>query len=134
GKTPEEKFHDEIRQSVDRVSKKFSKICRFVSQKKIEIVNASYGITYKNIMTKFRERYKEITGNEIEETNLKIIVDDYFAKLYQSGEKTMKRYPHILFVFSAGNSGLNNDEYHHYPSRIKVPNAIAVAAMNGEYL
>ncbi len=134
GKTAEEKFHDEIRQSVNRVSKKFSKICRFVSQKKIEIVNASYGITYKNIMTKFRERYKEMTGNDIEETSLKIIVDDYFAKLYQSGEKTMKRYPHILFVFSAGNSGLNNDEYHHYPSRIKVPNAIAVAAMNGEYL
>lgn len=134
GKTPEEKFHDEIRQSIDRVSKKFSKICRFVSQKKIEIVNASYGITYKNIMTKFRERYKEMTGQEIEETKLKMIVDDYFAKLYQSGEKTMKRYPHILFVFSAGNSGLNNDEFHHYPSRIKVPNAIAVAAMNGEYL
>lgn len=134
GKNAEEKFQDEIRQSIDRISRKFSKICRFVSLKKIEIVNASYGITYKNIMTKFRERYKEMTGQEIEETKLKMIVDDYFSKLYASGEKTMKKYPHILFVFSAGNSGLDNDEYHHYPSRIKVPNAISVAAMNGEYL
>lgn len=134
GKTPEEKFYDEIRQSVDRVTRKFAKICRFVSQKNIEIVNASYGITYKNIMTKFRERYKEMTGSEIDETKLKIIVDDYFTKLYQHGEKTMKRYPQILFVFSAGNSGLDNDEFHHYPSRVKVPNSMAVAAMNGEYL
>lgn len=134
GKTPEEKFHDEINQSIERVSKKFSKICRFISYKKIEIVNASYGITYKNIMTKFRERYKEMIGQEIDETKLKIIVDDYFTKLYLRGEKTMKRYSNILFVFSAGNSGLDNDNYHHYPSRIKVNNAITVAAMNGDYL
>lgn len=134
GKTPEEKFQEEIRQSMNRVSQKFSKICKFISQKKIEIVNASYGITYKNIMTKFRERYKEMTGTEIEETKLKLLVDNYFETLYKRGEKTMLRYPHILFVFSAGNSGLDNDTYHHYPSRIKVPNALAVAAMNGDYL
>ncbi len=134
GKTAEEKFQEEIRQSMNRVSQKFSKICKFISHKKIEIVNASYGITYKNIMTKFRERYKEMTGLEIEETKLKLIVDNYFETLYKRGEKTMLKYPHILFVFSAGNSGLDNDTYHHYPSRIKVPNALAVAAMNGDYL
>lgn len=134
GKTPEEKFQDEIKQSLDRINRKFSKICRFIALKKIEVVNASYGITYKNIITKFRERYKEMTGKEIEETKLKLLVDDYFSKLYDRGEKTMRRYPNILFVFSAGNSGLDNDSYHHYPSRIKVPNAISVAAMNGDYL
>ncbi|MCM2349910.1 MAG: S8 family serine peptidase [Bacteriovoracaceae bacterium] len=134
GKTSEEKFHDEVRQSINRVSRKFSKICQFVSQKKIEVVNASYGITFKNIMTKFRERYKEMTGKEIDETKLKMIVDDYFNTLYQRGEKTMRKHSKILFVFSAGNSGLDNDTYHHYPSRIKVPNAITVAAMNGDYL
>jgi len=85
-------------------------------------------------MTKFRERYKEMLGKEIEETKLKILVDDYFSKLYTRSEKTMKRYPNILFVFSAGNSGIDNDIFHHYPSRIKVDNAITVAAMNGEFL
>jgi cell wall-associated protease len=134
GKTPEEKFQEEIKNSINRVSKKFSKICRFVAQKNIEVVNASYGITFKSIMSKFRERHLEMTGKEIEETKLKMLVDDYFNTLYQRGEKTMRRYPKILFVFSAGNSSLDNDKYHHYPSRIKVPNAIAVAAMNGEYL
>lgn len=134
GKTPEEKFKEEIKNSLDRVSRKFSKICRFVSQKKIEIVNASYGITYKNLMTKIRERHREMIGREIDEAKLKIMVDDYFSTLYARGEKTMRKYNNILFVFSAGNSALDNDKFHHYPSRIKVPNAIAVAAMNGDYL
>ena len=134
GKTPEEKFQDEIKQSLNRISRKFSKICRFIASKRIEIVNASYGITYKNIMTKFRERHKEMTGKDIEETKLKLLVDDYFRTLYERGEKTMRRHSNILFVFSAGNSGLNNDSFHHYPSKIKVPNAITVAALNGDYL
>lgn len=134
GKTPEEKFQEEIKNSLDRVSRKFSKICRFVSQKKIEIVNASYGITYKNLMTKIRERHREMIGKEIDETKLKMMVDDYFSTLYARGEKTMRKYNNILFVFSAGNSALDNDRFHHYPSRIKVPNAITVAAMNGDYL
>ncbi len=134
GKTPEEKFQDEIKQSIDRISKKFSRICRLISQKKIEIVNASYGITFKSIVTKFRERHKEITGKEIEETRLKFIVDDYFKNLYERGEETIRRYPSILFIFSAGNSGFDNDSFHHYPSKIKTDNTITVAAMNGEYL
>jgi subtilisin family serine protease len=134
GKTAEDKFQDEIRQSIERVSKKFTKIVQFVAQKKIEIINASYGITYKSIVNKFRERYKEFTGNDIEETKLKLLVDDYFRILYERGERTIRRYPHILFIFSAGNSGLDNDQFHHYPSRIKADNTITVAAMNGDYL
>ncbi len=134
GKTLEEKFQDDIHQSIERVTKKFSRICKFIAQKKIEIVNASYGITFKNIMTKFRERYKEITGKEIDDTKLKSLVDKYFQSLYENGEKILNRYPHILFIFSAGNSGLDNDSFHHYPSRIKTSNSISVAALNGEFL
>jgi len=132
--TPEEKFKEEIQNSIDRVSKKFSKICHYISLNKIQVVNGSYGITFKNIMTKFREKYKDLTGIEIEETKLKIIVDQYFEELYRRGKKTIQRYPKTLFVFSAGNSALNNDLYQHYPSRIKLPNTITVAAMNGDFL
>ena len=133
-KTPEMRFVEEIKNSVDRVARKFNKICRYVHRKKIEVVNGSYGITYKNILTKFREKYRELTGQEISEEKLERTVDQYFAELYRRGEATMKKYPDMLFVFSAGNSSLDNDRYHHYPSRIKLPNTIAVAAMNGDYL
>lgn len=134
GKTSEEKFQEEIKNSIDRVSRKFSKICHYLSIKNVEVVNASYGITYKNIMTRFREKYKEVTNKEIDEPKLLEYVNMYFDTLYRRGIRTVKRYPRMLFVFSAGNSGLDNDQFHHYPSRIRLPNTITVAAMNGDYL
>lgn len=133
-KTPEMRFREEVKNSMDRVSRKFNKICRYLNKKQIEVINASYGITYKNLVTKFREKHKEITGKEIPEEKLQEVVNNYFEELYRRGEKTIRRYPDMLFVFSAGNSALDNDRYHHYPSRITLPNTITVAAMNGDYL
>ena len=132
--TPEEKFKEEIRNSLKRVTQKFSKICKYLSLNKVNVVNASYGITYKNIMTKFRESYKDFTGLEIDEARLQVFVDQYFEDLYRAGASTIKKYPNILFVFSAGNSSLDNDKFHHYPSHIRLPNTMAVAAMNGDFL
>lgn len=133
-KTVEQKFEESLRNSIRRVSKKFSTICHYISTRKIEVVNASYGITHKNIMSRFRDEYKEITGLEIDDPKLLQYVNFYFDELYKRTGKTIRKYPRILFVFSAGNSGLDNDKFHHYPSRIKAPNTISVAAMNGEYL
>lgn len=133
-KTPEEKFNEELRNSSERVVRKFSKICRYLSMNRIDIVNASYGITYKNISTKIRETYKEFTGKVIDESRLKIEVDYYFSNLIEKTSTVIKRHPKMLFVFSAGNSGIDNDQYPHYPSKIKLPNTISVAAMNGDYL
>lgn len=133
-KTPEMRFREEVKNSLDRVSRKFSKICRYLNNKKIEVINASYGITYKNLLTKFREKHKEITGTDISEEKLQEVVNSYFEELYRRGQKTIQKYPNMLFVFSAGNSALDNDRYHHYPSRIRLPNTITVAAMNGDYL
>lgn len=133
-KSPDQKFEELLRNSIKRVSRKFSTICHYISTRKIEVVNASYGITYKNIMSRFRDQYEEVTGKEIDEPKLQHYVNFYFDELYKRTEKTIRKYPHILFVFSAGNSGLDNDKFHHYPSRIKAPNTISVAAMNGDYL
>lgn len=133
-KSAQDKFNEEINNSLDRISRKFSKICHYLSLRKIEVVNASYGITYKNIVTKFRETYRKHTGVEIDEPRLQTFVNMFFKELYRRSEKTMRKYPHMLFVFSAGNSGLNNDDFHHYPSKIKLPNTLSVAAMNGDYL
>jgi subtilisin family serine protease len=132
--SPEDKFKKQIQNSINRVAKKFSKICRYVAENKIDIVNASYGITYKNIVSKFREKYKETVGKEIEEHLLQTIVNDYFTEIFKQASKTIAKYPNILFIFSAGNSGLSNDEYPHYPSKIKLPNTLSIGATNGEFL
>lgn len=133
-KNPEERFKDEIKLSQDRVIRKFSKICRYLSLNSINVVNASYGITNKNINSKFQEKYREITGQEIDDSRLSSVVNEYFQSLYKRSSKIIAKYPKMLFVFSAGNSGLDNDSYHHYPSRIKLPNTITVGAINGEFL
>ena len=131
---PEEKFEKQIQNSVNRVSKKFAKICRYVAENKIDIVNASYGITYKNIVSKFREKYKETVGKDIEEIKLQNIVREYFNQLFKEASKTILKYPNTLFIFSAGNSGLSNDEFPHYPSKVKLPNTFSIGATNGEFL
>ena len=133
-KTPEEKLKEEIQNSQNRVIQKFSKICRYISQNGISIVNASYGITYKNITSKFREKYKALIGSEIEESKLQKLVSDYFTNIHDRTSKIIQKYPRILFVFSAGNSGVDNDLFAHYPSKIKLPNTLSVGAMNGDYL
>lgn len=133
-KTPEDKFKEEIKNSQDRVVKKFSKICRYLSMNRVGIVNASYGITYKNTTSKFREKYKELTDKEIDETTLQYVINEYFANISNRTRRIIQKYPNMLFVFSAGNSGLDNDIYPHYPSKIKLPNTITVGAMNGDYL
>lgn len=133
-RTVEQKFEESLKNSIRRVAKKFNTICHYIATQKIEVVNASYGITYKNIMSRFRDEYKQVTGLEIDEPKLIYYVNYYFNELYKRTEKTIRQHPRILFVFSAGNSGLDNDKFHHYPSRIKAPNTISVAAMNGEYL
>lgn len=133
-KTPEEKFKETVRNSQDRVMRKFSKISRYLALNGVNIVNASYGITYKNIATRIRENYLELTGSEINGPRLQVEVDDYFRNIMERTNKVIRKYPKMLFVFSAGNSGLDNDLYPHYPSKIKLPNTISVGAMNGDYL
>ena len=51
----------------------------------------------KNIVTKFREKYKDYTGKDLDEVRLAAFVDNYFAELYRRGEKTIKKYPQMLF-------------------------------------
>ena len=133
-KNPEEQFADDVIRSQNRVITKFSKICLYLSMNNINIVNASYGISHKSITTKLREKYKEYTGLEIQEQRLKSAVDEYFQNILKRSSEIIQKYPRMLFVFSAGNSGQDNDLFPHYPSKIKLPNTLSVAAMNGDYL
>jgi hypothetical protein len=133
-KNPEEQFADDVIRSQNRVITKFSKICLYLSMNNINIVNASYGISHKSITTKFREKYKEYTGLEIQEQRLRSAVHEYFQNILKRSSEIIQKYPRMLFVFSAGNSGQDNDLSPHYPSKIKLPNTLSVAAMNGDYL
>ena len=102
----------------------------WIHQKNIRVINASYGVTERQTLTRFAEWHKEITGLELDEIKLTLIVDDYFTSLFKRASKIIDRYPNSLFIFSAGNSGQNNDFSHHFPSKLKNDNVISVAALN----
>lgn len=133
-KQSEAEFRRQVSLSEERIIRKMRKMLAWISLHNIRVVNASYGVTEKHIHRRFAEWHKEITGLELDEIKLKEIVDSYFASIYQRADRILARYPNTLFIFSAGNSGQNNDIHHHFPSRIRRPHVISVAALNGEYL
>jgi subtilisin family serine protease len=130
----EAEFRRQLSLSEERIIRKLRKMLAWIHLHNIRVVNASYGVTEKHIRRRFAEWHKEITGLELDEIKLKEIVDSYFASIYQRADRILARYPNTLFIFSAGNSAQNNDVSHHFPSRIRRPHVISVAALNGEYL
>jgi subtilisin family serine protease len=130
----EAEFRRQVSLSEERVIKKMRKMLAWIHLHHIRVVNASYGVTEKHIHRRFAEWHKEITGLELDDIKLKEIVDSYFASIYQRADRILARYPNTLFIFSAGNSAQDNDVSHHFPSRIRRPHVISVAALNGEYL
>ncbi len=129
-KFSESEFRRQVKLSEDRVIRKMSKMLSWIHLNKIRVINASYGVTQKQTMTRFAEWHKEITGLELDEIKLTEIVDQYFINLFTRATRILKRYPNSLFIFSAGNAAQNNDHNHHFPSKLQSENVISVAALN----
>ncbi len=130
----EAEFHRQVALSTDRVVRKFGRMLDYIARQRIPIVNASYGVTEKHITRRLGELHREITGLTLDPLRLRLVVDQYFDDLYTRGGALVDRHPHTLFVFSAGNSAQDNDLHHHFPSRLRRPHVISVAALNVEAL
>lgn len=133
-KYSEAEFVRQVQLSEKRVIRKMRRMLDYIARQKIPIVNASYGVTEKHILSRFAELHKEITGLALDPLKLKEIVDDYFNRLYLQAGVLIARHPNTLFVFSAGNLGVDNGQTHHFPSRLRHDNVISIAALNGESL
>lgn len=126
----EAEFRRQVKLSEDRVIRKMSKMLSWIHRKNIRVINASYGVTERQTLTRFAEWHKEITGLELDEIKLTEIVNVYFKNLFKRATKILDRYPNSLFIFSAGNAGQNNDLSHHFPSKLKNDNVMSVTALN----
>ena len=133
-KHSQSEFYAQVKLSQDRVIRKMSKMLAWIHHHDIRVVNGSYGVSEKHILRRFGEWHKEITGLELAPEKLKEVVDGYFSALYRRADRILARYPNTLFIFSAGNSQQDNDQHHHFPSRLRRDHVIAVAATNGEQL
>lgn len=133
-KNSEAEFLRQVKLSEQRVIRKMRRMLDYIAQQRIQVVNASYGVTEKHITSRFNELHKEITGLVMDPLRMRETVDAYFERLYRQANALIARHPQTLFVFSAGNLGQDNGLTHHFPSRLRRSNVLTVAALNGDAL
>lgn len=103
-------------------------IANYVGQHKADIANGSFGTGF--------DQAKMITDNAFkifffrsptdEESNKAATL--FMSSLIANGKKMVAQAPNTLFVFAAGNSGMDNDKYPSSPTNIVADNVISVAA------
>ena len=102
----------------------------YVHSHKADIANGSFGTGYPQakmiVETLIKTFVKNPKPEDIEEGTL-----HFLNETIKHAASLVTNAPNTLFVFAAGNDGLNNDEYPTSPTNIKEPNAISVAATLG---
>ncbi len=99
--------------------------------KRAHVVNGSWGKSWKGSLKVVSQWYKLEFENDPKEEINEELARLFLGNLITRTERITKRYPHILFVFSAGNSKSDNDQFPHYPSDARGKNILAVGASNG---
>ena len=116
----------------------FSKYCKWQKSKwvramqlthaKTDIINGSFGKSYKSVLTLVADKYKLEFDVEPSEDKKQDLALDFTKKLMKITTEIASDHKNKLFVFSAGNSKDDNDLKPHYPSNARWPNIISVGA------
>jgi subtilisin family serine protease len=106
---------------------KLDKAVKYVSGF-VRVINGSFGRSLGKMKDTFSKAYEDQFGNEPTQEWVDKTANKFMKDILDHMESVAKRNPHILFVFSAGNKGHDNDEIPHYPSNAVGSNIIAVTA------
>lgn len=105
----------------------FKEIVAYVDSHGMDIANGSFGTGYaqaKMIVEGISQTiFKSITEEEIDE-----VAKHFINTLVEQGLAPFTKAKNTLFVFAAGNDGLDNDEFPIFPTNLKADNIISVAA------
>lgn len=111
-----------------------SNVAQYVGNHEAVVANGSFGTGYPQVLMIVEAIYKPVFGedNPDKEKHLKELATHFLKELIQNGEKEMvAKAPRTLFVFAAGNDGMDNDQYPASPASIRAPNSMTVAATIG---
>jgi cell wall-associated protease len=97
----------------------------------VQIINGSFGKSFKSLMKNTEDFYEKQFGKKPEEKIQEELALYFGNYLCNKTEEVLKRFPNTLFTFSAGNSKDDNDAKPHYPSNARLWNVIAVGASKG---
>ncbi len=92
------------------------------------VMNGSFGTGYPQAKMIVETVYKAITRGEPDAAQVEKYAKYFISSLITNGKKIVDAAPKTLFVYAAGNDGLNNDEFGTSPANIKADNVLAVAA------
>ena len=103
----------------------------YVAGHKARVANGSFGTGYPQAKMIVETVYKQVLRKEPDPVEVKKYAKYFISSLIKSGGKIIEAAPNTLFVYAAGNDGLNNDEYGTSPANIKGDNVLSVAATMG---
>lgn len=103
-------------------------IARFTDFHQIDIANGSFGTGFLQAKMITDVAYRIIFFKKPSEEDSKKAARLFINALVKAGKNFVAAAPETLFVFAAGNDGLNNDEFGTSPANIKADNVITVGA------
>jgi cell wall-associated protease len=124
-----------IKQGLKLLAKEQTKmmieIGNYIADHKVDVANGSFGTGYKQASMIVTALFQAILKREPTEAELKEVTLVFLNTLIIEGEHFTNAAQDTLFVFAAGNDGMNNDEYPTSPTNINTPNVVSVAATQG---
>jgi subtilisin family serine protease len=100
----------------------------YVGDHGARVANGSFGTGYPQAKMIITNLYKTIMRKEPTPEIVDIYAKYFLNSLIKHGIKMPKAAPNTLFVFAAGNDGLNNDIFPTSPTNLQADNVISVAA------
>ncbi len=105
-----------------------AEIARFVAFHKADVANGSFGTGFKNVKVITDNAFKILFFKKPTEEESDKAAHLFIDALIKNGQTFVGASPSTLFVFAAGNDGMNNDIYGTSPANIKADNVITVGA------
>lgn len=109
-------------------SQTFKEIGAYVENVGADVANGSFGTPNSSMSQIIGVLYKTIFKKDATKEELKAYTDYYFDVALTESKVFTNSSPKTLFVFAAGNEGIDNDIYPTSPANVQATNKIVVAA------
>lgn len=121
-----------VKKGIDALAKAqtatFNEIAYYVSDHGARVANGSFGTGFPQAKMIVETVMKTVSKKEPNPETVEHYAKYFVNALVKNSQDMLEAAPNTLFVFAAGNDGLNNDIYPTSPTNIQGGNEISVAA------
>lgn len=121
-----------VKAAIDQLAKAqtatFSEISYYIADHGARVANGSFGTGYPQAKMIVETVMKTISKKEPNPETVDMYAKYFLSALVKNAKGMLDAAPNTLFVFAAGNDGLNNDIYPTSPTNLQGDNEISVAA------